>query len=475
MDFAALTRSARIPLLEAGARVSLTGTGVACPKLDRELVARAQAHHDAHVDHPLDEHGNPVVEHLYWTFAVILEPRSLPEMQEWLRAGLSRADTVGDLPKQTWKNLAAQGGHTVGHKLTTDEVEALVQLATDEFAAPFEDFVIQVAEKIDKIGLRMQVVQRTDTSQHNVVLLLRCPEDLFLQEHKNHALRRWKATGEGLEFYNDEQEGLGVHLDPSEADRIQLISLLLTKDDTRGGCGFGNLEHLDEDEDHDPRIVAIFPLHNPEYVETITQVIASPKRNLLRQTGAQLFSLQIAKRFGVHICQEWKQNASFCRRLLKLAKAPFRCRGTDEQSLAEAEAAERAEKLSARLAGHKEAPSAPALHESSASAAAAKAKRAKVEARNNEAQTLGASVDDAEDIVPSAKEKWSSSKSPGQSVNNILPQAKRMQELLENDLAPDVLKSEKKFLKQIQSQYGDRFAFLFAFMQVQQFASIRVH
>lgn len=423
-------------------------TALACtdrpsgPKLRRE---HEQAPHDAHVDHPLDEHGNPVVEHLYWTFAVILEPRSLPEMQEWLRAGLSRAESVGDLPKQNWKRLAAQAGYTMAHKLTTDDVETLVQLATDEFAAPFEDFVIQVAQKIDKIGLRMQLVQRTDTSQHNVVLLLRCPEDVFNKEHKDLALRRWKTTGEGIEFYKDEQGSLEVHLDPSEADRIQLISLLLTKDEVRGGCGFGNLEHLDDDEDHDPRILAIFPLHNPEYVETITQ--------------------------------EWRQNASFCRRLLKLAKAPFRCRGAGEQSSAEAEAAKRAEKLSARLAGHKEAPSAPTLHESFASATAAKAEREKVGTGRNVAQTLDAPVDDDANIVPpvssgsqSANQKRSSAKSLRQSMNNMLPHAKRVQEIIDSDLAPDVLKSEKKFLKQIQSQYGDRFAFLFAFMQVRQLA-----
>ena len=104
--------------------------------------------------------------------------------------------------------------------------------------------------------------------------------DVFIKEHKTHSLRRWKATAHGLEFFKDEQGGLSIHHEPCEADRIQLISLLLTKDEERGGCGLGNLEHLDEDDDHDPRILAVFPLHNPEFVKSITDVRASAARAL---------------------------------------------------------------------------------------------------------------------------------------------------------------------------------------------------
>ena len=260
--------------------------------LRRKRAVNAQQQHESHLDHPLDEHGKPAVQHLYWSFAVILEPKPLPEMLDWLRAGLSRARTVGELGNRGWQRLAEESLEQEALKeavleLTPGHIETMVQYATEhkwydssrssggnsEEGEPFAKFVIEVAEKIDKAGLRMQLVQRTETSKHSVVLLIRCPEDLFAREHKEHCIRRWKSTGQGVEFYTDEEhDGLQLRWEPTEADRIQLTALLLTMDEARGGCGFGNLEHLDDDEDHDPRIVAAFPLHNPEYVETITAV-----------------------------------------------------------------------------------------------------------------------------------------------------------------------------------------------------------
>ena len=256
--------------------------------LRRKRAVKAQQHRVSHLDHPLDEHGKPVVENLYWSFAVILEPKPLPVMLGWLRGGLSRACTVRDLADRSWRKLAEQCSLRPEDKLTPENIDRMVQYATEhkwydcsmeelrkkeEEEEPFANFVIEVAEKIDKAGLRMQLVQRTETSKHNVILLIRCPEELFVREHKQQCIRRWKATGQGVEFYKDEeQDGLQVRSEPTEADRVQLTAMLLTMDEARGGCGFGNLEHLDDDEDHDPRIVAVFPLHNPEYVETIIKV-----------------------------------------------------------------------------------------------------------------------------------------------------------------------------------------------------------
>ena len=42
----------------------------------------------------------------------------------------------------------------------------------------------------------------------------------------------------------------------------QVTARLLSADVDEGGCGFGNLEHFHEERNHDPRLVAIFPLHN---------------------------------------------------------------------------------------------------------------------------------------------------------------------------------------------------------------------
>lgn len=196
-------------------------------------------------------------------------------MLEWLREGLSRAETVGDLERQSWKSLANEEKLTSDHKLTAADIDKLVERAAEcgRFRGPFEDFVVEVAEKVDKTGLHMQLVQRTESSQHMVVMLLRCPEQVFNDEHKAHQLRRWKATGQGLKFYQDEaNQKLGVVHEPTEADRIQLTAILLQKPEERGGCGFGNIEHLEDDEAHDPRIVSIFPMHNPEYVATILKV-----------------------------------------------------------------------------------------------------------------------------------------------------------------------------------------------------------
>lgn len=206
---------------------------------------------------------------------MILEPKPKDQMLEWLREGLSRAETVDHLARQSWKSLAYEENLKSDHKLTTADVDQLVKRAdeSDRFGAPFENFVVEVAEKVDKAGLHMQLLQRSETSKHMVVMLLRCPEEVFNKEHKAHQLRRWKATGQGLKFHKDGTgEKLGIVHEPTEADRIQLTSILLQKEEERGGCGFGNIEHLEDDEAHDPRILSIFPMHNPEYVATILQV-----------------------------------------------------------------------------------------------------------------------------------------------------------------------------------------------------------
>ena len=41
---------------------------------------------------------------------------------------------------------------------------------------------------------------RTETSKHKVILLVRLPEQRFMEEYRKLVLRRWKQTGEGVTF-----------------------------------------------------------------------------------------------------------------------------------------------------------------------------------------------------------------------------------------------------------------------------------
>jgi hypothetical protein len=136
---------------------------------------------------------------------------------------------------------------------------------------PYQDFVIHTCERIYSSELEVQIVRRTETSKHKTVLLLRCPEPVFRREFRSLALRRWKRTGEGLTLarVDDPEHGpvLREVLSPTEADRIQLTAMILSRPVKRGGCGWDNIEHMDDDPLRDPRVVAVFPLHNMDWVE----------------------------------------------------------------------------------------------------------------------------------------------------------------------------------------------------------------
>ena len=65
------------------------------------------------------------------------------------------------------------------------------------------------------------------------------------------------------------QTKLKPELDPTEADRIQVMALLLQKEESHGGCGLPTLEHMEDDPNYDPRVVAVFPLQNSEWVRNV--------------------------------------------------------------------------------------------------------------------------------------------------------------------------------------------------------------
>ena len=246
------------------------------------------------------EHHTPEeVDHLLWTFAIVLRreteaeaaarnlkeqteaaARNLKEQTEHQRASADGAAQAQAEPEQEQKRASADGAAQA-----QAEPEQEKQGKAKDPAEEFKTFVLQTCVKIAKAGLQLQVVRRTDTSKHKVILLVRCPEELFIPEFRKLVLRRWRQTGEGLTFRPiidndgdgvDDKDGqagfrgggLREVVNPTEADRIQLTALILSKEEDRGGCGFGNIEHRGPDDD--PRVVSIFPLHNKEWIRRVT-------------------------------------------------------------------------------------------------------------------------------------------------------------------------------------------------------------
>lgn len=192
--------------------------------------------------------------------------------------------------------------------------------------------------------------------------------------------------------------------------------------------------------------------------------------------------------------QEWKNEAAFTPRIVnsivKLATAPFAaCLNRAPENSAE-KAIHLTEALMARVKGHKPSTTGPVLHESYAAAADAKRDtEGEAESENCQPQDAAANARDMTQLLSGGRRliatamdslsttsmsaikegaqqgainMWSRAEQGGAVA---IQRAQVVQELLEAEIAPEVEWSEEKFLKQVQSQYGDRFAFLFAFMQ----------
>jgi hypothetical protein len=253
VDFAAELAGVQEDLQQA----EVLGVGTAELKARAAEVATQKVHWDRvammlarqPVDRYVSERGAILKHHLYWTYAIILQPAEIEDIPE--------ADAAEDPYRAALRKMS------------------------------FKDFVVQTCETIHRAGLELQLVQRSETSKHKVVILLRCPEEKFLQEFRDLVVRRWKQTGDGLKFKKvnkaaDEQaatksakHGLEEVLVATEADRIQLTGMILSRNRVRGGCELagpedkpGSLEHLDANPVSDPRMVAIFPMHNNEWVES---------------------------------------------------------------------------------------------------------------------------------------------------------------------------------------------------------------
>ena len=62
---------------------------------------------------------------------------------------------------------------------------------------------------------------------------------------------------------------LRANMDPTDADRVLMITNMLENAMGPGfelqGCGYLDLERLDQVKGHDPRVVCIFPLHDKSW------------------------------------------------------------------------------------------------------------------------------------------------------------------------------------------------------------------
>ena len=61
----------------------------------------------------------------------------------------------------------------------------------------FDEFVVHKCREFHRHGLDVQVVERSETSQHKVVILLRCQDQKLEAEHRARLLRHWKTMGYG--------------------------------------------------------------------------------------------------------------------------------------------------------------------------------------------------------------------------------------------------------------------------------------
>eukprot|EP01047_Picozoa_sp_COSAG01_P017305 COSAG01_NODE_913_length_12779_cov_9.134385_6_plen_570_part_00 len=198
----------------------------------------------------------------------------------------------------------------------------------------FVGFVRHTAKKIQQSGLQVSLVHRSETTQDKVILLIRCPTEKFESEFRELSVRRWKDSGTRVPLAHHTRGDEGCHsmlpspyfaltphsvltihararlasrqrlteesltcmtfvcagagltflreggqlqevLNPTEADRIYNTAMILCRSKERGGPELGgpkgNLDHMEEDPKRDPRIEAVFPMHNQEWRRRITR------------------------------------------------------------------------------------------------------------------------------------------------------------------------------------------------------------
>ena len=207
-------------------------------------------------------------------------------------------------------------------------------------------------------------------------------------------------------------------LNPTEADHIQLLAMTLSESEERGGCGLGNLEHQSEDPNHDPRIDAVFPLHNHAWRNKALNL--HWKRNF--STRARLAGA----------CARWK-----CRRRSR------RVGSSDEaQDPADAGVPRGVQSATERARGAL----GTAVYEEprEAGTASASTPRRLLERSQSAMQPL---LKRSQSLIRAARHQ----------VDKL---HRSLREQMVDELSP-----HEAFLSDVNTQYGERFAFLFAFTE----------
>ena len=128
-------------------------------------------------------------------------------------------------------------------------------------------------------GLRAQLVRRTETSQHKVVLRIGLPELEFRRRYHDEVVAQWKKSGNGLNLNGG---GTEASASVSDAERVLMIARILESE--TDGCGFGHVEHITSRKDHDERVRYIFPLHDRAFAQELREIV-SPANFWLRCRG----------------------------------------------------------------------------------------------------------------------------------------------------------------------------------------------
>ena len=130
-------------------------------KLQKELDNAEDGQHHHHHQHAggfnlMSEHnGNTNIASLQWTFAIVLAPAEIEDIPPTKPDGTPRLS----------RNFS------------------------------FLKFVLYTCKKINDTGLDIMLVEHSEFSKHRVVLLIKCPEEIFLKTFEALSIRGWKETG----------------------------------------------------------------------------------------------------------------------------------------------------------------------------------------------------------------------------------------------------------------------------------------
>jgi hypothetical protein len=197
--------------------------------------------------------------------------RHIGDVRSAMHDGVTR--TEEDSYPQSSSTVGSFSGRIIEDDTNIDKLEwtFAIILGPDEepplaekSSLSFLGFVQQTCKELQENDFEMMLVPHSDTSKNRVIFLvkLKHAEDHFFVR----ACERWKECGEGLELTPGGDVSTGYM---TEADRVQLTAEKLEK------CSkdkYGHMEHFDDVKTHDKRVIAVFPIHNRDWVNKWTEL-----------------------------------------------------------------------------------------------------------------------------------------------------------------------------------------------------------